>query len=171
MLNKRASLGLRVITTIASASGHRTVTAESLVSVTGVSLSFIEGVLKDARDFGLIQSNRGHGGGYQPVASIGKLSIWDVVECFKLPDKPSKKAYSTAEWRSTNLLAAQAFQFEKEFLQKMPASLLAPEWFESDALKQNKSVTKHLETHPQKVKSVTPNSVFDLSNFLNFKAE
>jgi hypothetical protein len=102
---------------------------------------------------------------------MGDLSIWDVVECFKLPDKPSKKAYSTSEWRSTNLLAAQAFQFEKEFLQYMPASLLASEWFESDALKQNKSVAKHLETLPQKVKAVSPNSVFDLSNFLNFKAE
>jgi DNA-binding IscR family transcriptional regulator len=125
--------------------------------------------LKDARDFGLIQSNRGHGGGYRPLASMGDLSIWDVVECFKLPVKPSKKAYSTSEWRSTNLLAAQAFQFEKEFLQNMPASLLASEWFESDALKQNKSVAKHLKTLPKKVKSGTPNSVFDLSNFLNLK--
>ena len=53
-LNKRASLGLRVITTIASASSHRTVTAETLATVNEVSRSYIEGILKDAKEFGLI---------------------------------------------------------------------------------------------------------------------
>ena len=61
-LNKRASLGLRVITTIASASSHRTVTAETLATVTEVSRSYIEAILKDAREFGLIQAIRGPGG-------------------------------------------------------------------------------------------------------------
>jgi hypothetical protein len=39
MLSKRATLGLKVFTTIASAPSHRTITADTLASITGVSLS------------------------------------------------------------------------------------------------------------------------------------
>jgi len=169
MLSKRASLGLSVITTIASASKHSAITADYLASAMGVSLSYVEGILKDAREFGLIQAKRGNGGGYMAVAYIGSLSIWDVVECFKLPNKPSKKAYSTPEWRSTNLIEEQAFQFEKEFLQKFSITQLVPEWIEPDFLKQTKSIAMNFKQLPEKVKPAAPNSVFDLSNFLNLK--
>ena len=61
MLNKRAALGLQVITIIASAPSDKTITANSLASATGVSLSYIEGILKDARGFRLIQSTEEQG--------------------------------------------------------------------------------------------------------------
>ena len=166
-LNKRSSLGLRVITTIASASSHKTVTAENLATVTEVSRSYIEGILKDAKEFGLIQAIRGPRGGYQLVASMSGLSVWDVVECFNLPKKSSQNANSSPEWRSTNRLTEEVFQYEKEFLQKFPISQLVSDLFDSDALKQTQSMTKGIQPLPQKVESVTPNSVFDLANFLN----
>jgi Rrf2 family iron-sulfur cluster assembly transcriptional regulator len=169
MLNKRASLGLRVVTTIASAPSHRTVTAETLASLSGVSLSYIEGILKDAREFGLIQATRGPGGGYQSVASMRGLSVWDVVECFNLPKKSSPNAHSSPEWVGTNLIAEKAFQFEKEFLQKFPVSHLVPDWFDAAASKQSKSMAMNFKPLPKKVKPVAPNSVFDLSNFLNLQ--
>ena len=100
MLSKRATLGLKVFTTIASAPSHRTITADTLASITGVSLSYIEGILKDAREFGLIQATRGPGGGYHSVASMNSLSVWDVVECFNLPSKPSQHSHQSPEWRS-----------------------------------------------------------------------
>jgi DNA-binding IscR family transcriptional regulator len=62
MLNKRTAVGLQVITIIASAPSHRTSTAGSLASAAGVSLYYIESILKDAREFGLIQAIRGPGG-------------------------------------------------------------------------------------------------------------
>lgn len=171
VLNKRAFLGLRVITTIASAAGHRTVTAESLVSATGVSLSFIEGILKDARDFGLIQATRGPGGGYQSVGSMPDLSVWDVVQCFNLHKESSQNAHSSSEWRSTNRITKEAFQFEKEFLQKFSISHLVPEWIESNSLKPTKSMNNNFKSLPEKIKVTAPNSVFDLSNFLNLQAK
>ena len=169
MLNKRASLGLEVITTIASAPSHRTVTADTLASITGVSLSHIEGILKDAREFGLIQATRGPGGGYKSIASMRDLSVWDALECFNPPTKSSHNAHASPEWRSTNLIVEKSFQFEKEFLQKFSISHLVPERIESDSLKQTKSMAKSFKQLPKKVKPIAPNSVFDLSNFLNLQ--
>ena len=85
MLTKRAALGLQVLTTIASAPSDKTITANSLASATGVSLSYIEGILKDAKGFRLIQATPGPGGGYQSVASMRDLSVWDALECFNPP--------------------------------------------------------------------------------------
>jgi Rrf2 family iron-sulfur cluster assembly transcriptional regulator len=170
MLSKRASLGLQVITTIASAPSHRTITADTLASITGVSLSYIEGILKDAREFGLIQATRGPGGGYQSVASMRGLSVWDVVECFNLAKTSSPNVYSSPEWGGTNLIAEKAFQLEKEFLMNCPISNLVPEWFDSSSTKQNKSMAMNFKPLPPKINPIAPNSVFDLSNFLNLQA-
>ncbi|MFM9989838.1 MAG: Rrf2 family transcriptional regulator [Burkholderiaceae bacterium] len=169
MLTKRAALGLQVLTTIASAPSDKTITANSLASATGVSLSYIEGILKDAKGFRLIQATRGPGGGYQSVASMRDLSVWDALECFNPPTKSSQSVHSSPEWRSTNLIVEKSFQFEKEFLQKFPISHLVPEWIESDSLKQTKSMAMSFKQLPKKVKPNAPNSVFDLSNFLNLQ--
>ena len=169
MLNKRAALGLQVITIIASAPSDKTITANSLASATGVSLSYIEGILKDARGFRLIQSTRGPGGGYQSVASMRDLSVWDVLECFSPPTNFSHNIHSSPEWRLTNLIVENSFQFEKEFLHKFPISYLVPKWIESNSLKQTKSMAMGFKQLPKKVKPIAPNSVFDLSNFLNLQ--
>ena len=65
MLTKRSTLGLNVILLIAGTPSHRTITADTLASMTDVCLSYIEGILKDAREQGLIRATRGPGGGYQ----------------------------------------------------------------------------------------------------------
>jgi len=169
MLIKRAAIGLQVIMIIASAPVHRAITADSLASATGVSLSYIEGILKDARGLGMFQATRGQGGGYQTVASMRNLSVWDVVECFNPPTKSSHNVHSSPEWRSTNLIAEQAFKLEKEFLQKFSISHLVPEWIESDLSKQTKSIAMNFKQLPKKMKPFGPNSVFDLSNFLNLQ--
>jgi hypothetical protein len=44
-----------------------------------------------------------------------------------------------------------------------------PDWFDSDASKQTKSMAMNFKPLPKKVKPVAPNSVFDLSNFLNLQ--
>ena len=170
MLGKRASLGLRVITTIASAPSHRTVTADKLASVMGVSLSYIEGILKDAREFGLIQATRGPGGGYQPTSSMRMLSVWDVVECFNVPKTLSLESQASPEWSATNSVAEKAFQLEKEFLQNTPLSHMVPEWLESETNKSTKSMAMNFKPLPKRLNPVAPNSVFDLSNFLNLQA-
>jgi hypothetical protein len=67
------------------------------------------------------------------------------------------------------LIAEQAFKLEKEFLQKFSISHLVPEWIESDLSKQTKSIAMNFKQLPKKMKPFGPNSVFDLSNFLNLQ--
>lgn len=67
MLTKRSTLGLNVIILIAQTPSHRTITADAIASMTNVSLSYIEGILRDAREQGLIRATRGPGGGTSSV--------------------------------------------------------------------------------------------------------
>ncbi|NBY68311.1 MAG: Rrf2 family transcriptional regulator [Betaproteobacteria bacterium] len=127
MLTKRATLGLNVILLIAGTPSHRTITADTLASMTDVCLSYIEGILKEAREQGLIRATRGPGGGYQLVVSLGQLSVWDVVVCFNPKNASLPKNHSSPESRATNFIAENAEQFEKEFLQNYPLAQLVPQ--------------------------------------------
>jgi Rrf2 family transcriptional regulator, iron-sulfur cluster assembly transcription factor len=170
MISKRASLGLKVIAHIASTPSHRTTTADALAYATGVSLSYIEGILKDARELGLVQATRGPGGGYKLVASLNDLSVWDVVNGFGYPNTTCNKAQSSPEWRSTNLLSEAAYQFEKEFLQDYLLMDLLTEWPDSAVSKPSKSMAMNFKPLPSALIPIAPNSVFNLSNFLNLQA-
>ena len=169
MLTKRSTLGLNVIILIAQTPSHRTITADALASMTNVSLSYIEGILKDAREFGLIQSTRGPGGGYQSIASLRSLSVWSVIECFTPPKPLAHNDHSSKEWQATNTIAEAVSQLEKEFLEKLSIAQLIPKWVESDLSKQTKSMAMNFKPLPKKTTPVAPNSVFDLSNFLNLQ--
>ena len=76
MLTKRSTLGLNVIILIAQTPSHRTITADAIASMTNVSLSYIEGILRDAREQGLIRATRGPGAGYQLCVPLTDLSVW-----------------------------------------------------------------------------------------------
>jgi Rrf2 family protein len=170
MISKRASLGLKVIAHIASTPSHRTTTADSLANATGVSLSYIEGILKDARELGLVQATRGPGGGYKLVASLHDLSVWDVISGFGFSNACTHKTQSSPEWLLTNLVSEQAHQFEKEFLQNYLLVDLLSEMPESASSKPSKSMAMNFKPLPAALIPVAPNSVFNLSNFLNLQA-
>ena len=170
MLSKRAALGLKVVTTIASAPSHKTITADALASATGVSLSYIEGILKDAREQGLIRATRGPGGGYQLVVSLDQLSVWDVVLCFNPKNTSLPKNHSSPESRATNFIAENAEQFEKEFLQNYPLAQLIPQNAVLSDSKPTKSLAMNFKPLPIRARPAAPNSIFDLSNFLNLQA-
>ena len=170
MLNKRSTLGLNVISLIAQTPSHRTITADTLASMTGVSLSYIEGILKEGKEQGLIRATRGPGGGYQLNVSMSELSVWDVVLCFNPPNAPSPRNHSSAEACATDLMAQKAGQVEKEFLQNYPLSMLVSQFEDASAPAPTKSMSMNFKPLPTRVIPSAPNSIFDLSNFLNLQA-
>ena len=170
MLTKRSTLGLNVIILIAGTPSHRTITADTLASMSDVCLSYIEGILTDAREKGLIRATRGPGGGYQLVVSLDQLSVWDVVLCFNPNNSSRPKNHTSPESRSTNLIAENAYEFEKEFLQNYPlAQLVTQNSVPSDS-KPTKSLAMNFKPLPTRAIPSAPNSIFDLSNFLNLQA-
>lgn len=170
MLTKRSTLGLNVILLIAGTPSHRTITADTLASMTDVCLSYIEGILKDAREQGLIRATRGPGGGYQLVVSLDQLSVWDVVLCFNPKNTNLPKNHSSPESRATNFIAENAEQFEKEFLQNYPLAQLIPQNPVLSDSKPTKSLAMNFKPLPIRARPAAPNSIFDLSNFLNLQA-
>jgi Rrf2 family protein len=170
MLNKRSTLGLNVITLIAKTPSHRTITADALASMTGVSLSYIEGILKDGREQGLIRATRGPGGGYQLLIPLHELSVWDVVLCFNQPSATTSKTHASPESQATNLLALNADRIEKEFLQDYPLERLVSQFADTTSAAPTKSMSMNFKPLPTRAIPFAPNSIFDLSNFLNLQA-
>ena len=170
MLTKRSTLGLNVIILIAQTPSHRTITADALASMTNVSLSYIEGILKDAREQGLIRATRGPGGGYQLSVPLSDLSVWDAALSFSSLTSAPQKHHSSPEASATNAIAQKASQLEKEFLQSYPLAQLVPKYIDSPASKPTKSLAMNFKPLPTRKIPSAPNSIFDLSNFLNLQA-
>ena len=170
MLTKRSTIGLNVIILIAQTPSHRTITADALASMTGVSLSYVEGILKDAREHGLIKAARGPGGGYQLNVPLSELSVWDAALSFTSPNASTQKINTSSESRATSTISQNACQIEKEFLQSYPLADLVPKYSDSSASKPSKSLSMNFKPLPSRTLPLAPNSIFDLSNFLNLQA-
>lgn len=54
----------------------------------GLSISYIENIIKPLKDSGIVNSMKGPGGGYKICSHFSSVSIWDVVSLFdkKLDD-------------------------------------------------------------------------------------
>jgi Rrf2 family iron-sulfur cluster assembly transcriptional regulator len=169
MLSKRSTLGLNVIILVAQTPSHRTISADTLASMTNVSLSYIETIVKDAREHGLVRATRGPGGGYQLNVPLNDLSVWDAAIAFSSPSAASQEDQPSSETCATNALLQKACQLEKEFLQSYPLAELVPKYIASPASTPAKSMAMNFKPLPKQKIPVAPNSIFDLSNFLNLR--
>ena len=169
MLNKRSMQGLKVVSHIASAPLHAPATADQIAKKLEFSVSYVEGLLKDAKAAHLIRSIRGPGGGYQLNVPLSKLSVWDAASSFSWPTAAPQKSHSSPETSAANAIAQKACQLEKEFLQSYPFANLVPENAELPASKSTKSLARNFKPLPARKIPVAPNSIFDFSNFLKLK--
>jgi hypothetical protein len=101
---------------------------------------------------------------------LSDLSVWDAAVSFSSPSAASLKGQSSSETCATDALAQQACQLEKEFLQSYPLSQLVPKYIDSPASKPTKSLAMNFKPLPTRKIPAAPNSIFDLSNFLNLQA-
>jgi hypothetical protein len=104
------------------------------------------------------------------VVSLDLLSVWDVVLCFNPKNASLPKNPSSPESRATNFIAENAEQFEKEFLQNYPLAQLIPQNAVLSDSKPTKSLAMNFKPLPIRARPAAPNSIFDLSNFLNLQA-
>ena len=161
MLTKRSTLGLNVMILIAQTPSHRTITADALASMTNACLSYIEGILKNAREKGFIRAIRGPGGGYQLNVPLHELSVLDVALSFSSQTTAPQKGHFSPETLATTAIAQKAFQLEKEFLQSYPLANLVPEYSEIPTSKPTKSLSRNFKPLPTRKIPAAPNlSVF-----------
>lgn len=63
-------------------------TAHDLSEATGISISYIEQIIRYLRSAGLIESLHGPGGGYMAARSLARISVADTLACLSSNKAP-----------------------------------------------------------------------------------
>jgi hypothetical protein len=82
----------------------------------------------------------------------------------------TSKTHASPESQATNLLALNADRIEKEFLQDYPLERLVSQFADTTSAAPTKSMSMNFKPLPTRAIPFAPNSIFDLSNFLNLQA-
>lgn len=89
MLGKKSVHGIHALVLMAALSPGCTITAADLAAQMGLSVSYLESLLKVLRENGLVRSVRGPGGGYELGQPAGQMSLWAVVQVFEPAPAPT----------------------------------------------------------------------------------
>jgi Rrf2 family protein len=165
MLNARAEQGLKVLVLIASSNPCQAVNSKQLSQQLGLSISYIENLLKNLKKNELVVANRGPGGGYLLQKCVDEISVWDVVRCFEQDEEPSVQI-RTREYAMSLELSQELHQIKQHFLQNYPITNITkdtPRIAHPATVRQASSHFKPLAT---RMAPKAPNSVFDLPNFM-----
>jgi len=166
MISKRTLAAVDAVLIVAARGSHRPVRTQEISEALGFSVSYLEGILRDLKVHGLLQSFRGPGGGYQVEASLEKVSIWDVVKDFE-PTQTEEALLPKdgSEIQSTHLLDLQK-TFET-FLSEQSLARWAPK-LPKDSVPVSQPVSAFkLKPLPVQTIAHLPNSVFQWHMFNN----
>jgi len=79
-LSTKSDYAIKALVRLALADGTAPVTARDIVAFTGVPPKFLEQVMHDLRQGGLVESQRGKGGGYVIARDPATVSFADVID-------------------------------------------------------------------------------------------
>ena len=171
MLNTRSLHGLKVVAYIAAAPSYQPVTTAKLSRQLGLSVSYTESLMKDLKDGGLLLAHRGPGGGYMLQMCVDDLSVWDVAKCFEQNDESTSEA-NTASPESSGLsvLKTEFDEIKQHFLQNYPLTEITKHVPKNQHAPETGFLARHFKPLAKDVLPRAPNSVFDLSNFMQQRA-
>jgi Rrf2 family protein len=167
MLSQRASQGILAIAHVANSPAHQSVTVASIAQHLDLSVSYTESLVKVLKQHGLLISTRGPGGGYQLKKSLADLSAWDVVKCFEVSEENAPNKRPSPEALLVDLVYEQYRQIEKDFLKDYSLRALIAESTAKGAAVPQQNLPFNFKPLPKGLMPVAPNSVFDLSKFMN----
>ncbi len=79
MLSKKVFHAVNALVVMASLPAGQTITTAELAAQVGLSVSYVESLLKALREHGFVRATRGPGGGYDLAHSADRMSVWSVV--------------------------------------------------------------------------------------------
>jgi Rrf2 family iron-sulfur cluster assembly transcriptional regulator len=164
MVSKKALHALNATVFIAQNAQDQPVCTQDISRALGVSVSYLEGMLKQLKDAGILQSFRGPGGGYQMGGGVPEVTVWDVISLFD-PSAKQVVASRVLEERISPDYELQLSELVEEFLasQKI-SSRLGGVPIHLPRSGQSGSFFKFKPLPPPMMPS-SPNSVFQLSAF------
>ena len=164
MVSKKALHALNATVFIAHNATHQPVSTQEISRALGVSVSYLEGMLKQLKDHGILQSFRGPGGGYQMGHGLSETSVWDVIQVFDPTAQPDAAQQAFGDRISADF-ETQLSELVEEFLtsKKIGSSLGA---FSIQVPRPEHPVSAFkFKPLPPPLMPVSPNSVFQLSAF------
>ena len=170
MLSQRAYQGILAIAHVANSPAHKSVTVASIAQFLELSVSYTESLVKVLKQHELLLSNRGPGGGYQLKKELKELSAWDVVQCFEIEEARQDDKRSSSEAVAADLLYEQYVQIEQDFLKAYSLSALISDVPASARAQVANNLPFNFKPLPKGLMPVAPNSVFDLSKFMQLQA-
>lgn len=109
---------LSLVVSLAALPAGEALTTQDLAKNLGLSVSYVENLLKGLRTQHLLKSNRGPRGGHRFDGDLNSLSVWDIVSIFGTaelpPAEPNEQGHVTA-W-----LEAEYEHIKSEFLKSVP---------------------------------------------------
>jgi Rrf2 family protein len=84
-ISTRSEYAIKALVRLALADGTAPVSARDIVAFTGVPPKFLEQVMHDLRRAGLVESQRGKGGGYVLARDPATVSFADVIDLIDGP--------------------------------------------------------------------------------------
>jgi Rrf2 family protein len=78
-ISARADYAIRATVAIAAVPDGELVTADALASTQDIPLRFLLVILNSLRHAGIVESRRGHGGGYRLARSVESLTLAEII--------------------------------------------------------------------------------------------
>ena len=135
----------------------------------GLSISYIESLLKDLKKNELVMANRGPGGGYLLQKGVDEISVWDVVRSFEQEEKPNVEI-RTQEYSLSQQIGLEFNQIKQHFLQNYPLTDITKHSPKIEKKTTLPRLSRHFKPLAISLAPKAPNSVFDLPNFMNLQA-
>jgi Rrf2 family protein len=168
MFSKKTQLCIDLLVTIGSAAQGASVTTQALAQKMSMSVSYIESIMRLLREAGFVRSARGPGGGYFLTRQPDQISIWAVVRAIGGLDEWDKPSPS-----QTGLTDSLEYSLHCEIRSFLSNKTLA-EFVKTDRTWQIRPASIRfgfgLGPKPASLMPVAPNSVFELSSFLQSAA-
>lgn len=168
MFSKRTQLCIDLLVTIGSAAQGASVTTQALAQKMSMSISYIESIMRLLREAGFVRSARGPGGGYFLTRQPDRISIWEVVSAVGGLDESDKPSPS-----QTGLTDSLEYGLHCE-IQSFLSNKTIGEFVKTDHAWHVRPPPIRfgfgLGPKPASLMPVAPNSVFELSSFLQSAA-
>ena len=164
MFNKKTLLCVDVLTAVGSIPQGAVVTTLTLAERLSISVSHIESIVRLLREAGFVRSVRGPGGGYYIARNPDRINIWEVVSAMEA-NELAESSTTGMDRATTTLEQALALEVQS-FLSKKTIG----EFVSTDSTWNVEPVQVRsgfgLGPKPASLMPIAPNSVFQLSSYL-----
>ena len=164
MFKKKTLLCVDVLAAIGSVPQGAVVTTLTLAGRLSISVSHVESIVRLRREAGFVRSVRGPGGGYYIARNPDRISIWEVVSAME--DCEAAEGSSAAANRATRALEnALALEIQSFLSTKTIGEFIStdPTWHVHPVQARS---GYGLGPKPASLMPIAPNSVFQLSSYL-----